>query len=125
VNLFFRLEDYDRASQIIEKNLKTAVERRNLRSQINSLWRKGMVEVGRKAIPEAEKTSAELKVVCAQSLNKKNTRCYEHLLGLVELGKGDYRGAAENYEKFLDLWKDAVTGQPEVADARARLAALG
>jgi len=38
---------------------------------------------------------------------------------------GQNSKAAEQYRKFLDLWKNADPGQPEVEDAKARLSALG
>ncbi len=45
-------------------------------------------------------------------------------LGQVFDKLSDKSKAAENYMKFLDLWKDADPGFPEVADARKRLAAI-
>ncbi|MCX6574557.1 MAG: tetratricopeptide repeat protein, partial [Candidatus Aminicenantes bacterium] len=45
-------------------------------------------------------------------------------LGLIAEKLGDKAGARRNYEKFLELWKDADPSLPEPADARKRLAAL-
>jgi tetratricopeptide (TPR) repeat protein len=45
-------------------------------------------------------------------------------VGMIDEKLGDTAGARKNYEKFLELWKDADPGLPEPADARKRLAAL-
>ena len=47
-----------------------------------------------------------------------------YMLGKIHEEQRDTAKAIENYEKFLDLWKDADTGLPEVDDARSRLAGL-
>jgi serine/threonine protein kinase/tetratricopeptide (TPR) repeat protein len=49
---------------------------------------------------------------------------YHYRLGRVLEEKGDTAGAAVEYRKFLDYWKDADPAFPEPADARRRLTAL-
>ena len=47
-----------------------------------------------------------------------------YMLGRICEDLGDKHRALENYETFLDLWKNADPGLLEVEDARTRLAAL-
>jgi tetratricopeptide (TPR) repeat protein len=47
-----------------------------------------------------------------------------HLLGKIYEKKGHTELAIKNYEKFLDLWKDADEDLPDLHDAKARLTIL-
>jgi serine/threonine protein kinase/tetratricopeptide (TPR) repeat protein len=198
---------YDKALEIFEAWLKSAIKRELPELIRTSLLNKGSVDVSKKEIGEAEKIAEELRISGQKSSAWDALYAYQTLRGLIDLDKGDYakaveslgetsawydseafygvsgqawyfyplalayyksgnlpkarteferltnltagrwdfgdlyakgfywlgkiaeeekdkRRAAENYGKFLDLWKDADPGQPELDDAKARLAAL-
>jgi hypothetical protein len=47
-----------------------------------------------------------------------------YMLGQIDEKLGKIKQARASYRRFLELWKNADPGLPEVADAKTRLAAL-
>jgi hypothetical protein len=53
-----------------------------------------------------------------------SARFFEKYISTPGQQKGESAEAAKSYERFLDIWKDADPGIPEVEDARKRLTSL-
>jgi tetratricopeptide (TPR) repeat protein len=76
---------------------------------------------------DAKKSYEEIQSIRVPSLWPANALIFArsyYKLGKVLERLGDNAGAASKYRKFLDRWKDADPGLPEVEDAKARLAPL-
>jgi serine/threonine protein kinase/tetratricopeptide (TPR) repeat protein len=81
-------------------------------------WKKGDLEA---AAAEYRKLTT---IDPSNNLRMLISPLYHYRLGCVLEGKGDKAGAAVEYGKFLESWKDADPTHPELDDARKRLAAL-
>jgi len=77
---------------------------------------------------EIDKSITEYEWLITFNANSKERRLihpkYHYRLAKLYEEKGWKGKAIEHYEKFLDLWKNADPGIPEVNDARKRLAGL-
>jgi len=83
----------------------------------SAYFRKGDLEKARQAY---EKINSQLSSKWRGDIYVKSF----YVLGKIAEQQGDKARASQNYRKFLDLWKDADPGIPEVEDARKRLAGL-
>ena len=81
-------------------------------------WKKGLLD---KAATEYRKLTT---ISPANQVRYLIHPLYHYRLGRVLEEKGDKEQARIEYRKFLEYWKDADPGHPELAEARKRLAVL-
>ncbi len=75
---------------------------------------------------DSARTEYERIITCPRGMLKYGFDCVNsfYMLGKIYEQQDNTAKAIENYEKFLDLWKDADPGIAEVEDANKRLAGL-
>lgn len=90
------------------------------------LFGKGVFQAEMRSFDEAKKTAEELKSLIEKGINAKELRLYEYLIGQIELGKKNYRRAADFFSRAcgrLDFESYGVPGWSDFAiffDAMAR-----
>jgi len=67
--------------------------------QKSDLFTRGRIQADMKSFDEARKTAEELKSLIEKGIDAKELRWYECILGLIELGKKDYRQAADLFSR--------------------------
>jgi tetratricopeptide (TPR) repeat protein len=69
-------------------------------------------------------STMKLLAATSDSARVDNFARYTFLLGKFYEKKGEKKPAIENYDKFLNMWKNADKDLPDIIDAKARLAKL-
>jgi tetratricopeptide (TPR) repeat protein len=99
IEIFFYLEEWDKALIQINEALPSAVERGSLVQQMRLLVARGKYLLNTGSLQEALKTADELKELIESGLNVKAMRYYNYLMGLIELERKKYSGAVKYLEK--------------------------
>ena len=112
-NVWGRLGQYDKALEIYETQLKSAIEVNNTNLKLQALLNKGFAYIEKKDIGEAEKIAEEIKSMVQKSAGKQTMEPYiQQLQGSIDLEKGDYAEAVEYFSQLLKD-SDSETFTPE------------
>jgi serine/threonine protein kinase/Flp pilus assembly protein TadD len=104
--LYLKTGNPEEALEECHKMWSSAVEvEDDLLPQKLALYIKGLIYLEMNSMDEAQKTAEELKKLIDQSAIKKHIRYYYHLMGRVELEKG-------NYSKAINYFKEALSLMP-------------
>jgi serine/threonine protein kinase/Tfp pilus assembly protein PilF len=102
--VYWRTEDYAKAVELEDEIIEEATGEENLDRRRSALWHKGFILADMDRLDETRKAAEEIKVMIAKGMNKKLIREYHHLLGLIELKRGNHALAIEQMQKALDLY---------------------
>jgi serine/threonine protein kinase/Tfp pilus assembly protein PilF len=91
------------AFAVCDKAWESAVKSKDLFEQIGILHFKGVIDLEMGQLDRAQNAADTLKPMIERSLYAKRIRYYHHLMGMIELKRGDFSQAIENFQSALTL----------------------
>jgi len=95
--------NYEEALKECDEAWESAIEVKFLYGQRNALHIKGLVFLEMDSMKKAQKSAKDLKVMIEIGMYKKAIRLHHHLMGMIELKRGNYIKAIENFKKAISL----------------------
>jgi tetratricopeptide (TPR) repeat protein len=86
-----------------EEAWESAVQAENLGLQRSAMHMKGLAQLANHSLTEAQKTADELQKFIETGIHEKSIRLYHHLMGRIEIEKGNYPKAVDLIQQALSL----------------------
>jgi tetratricopeptide (TPR) repeat protein len=98
-------KNYEEALKECAEALECAIQAdsSSLDLQRTAMHMKGLIQVANHSLDEAQKTVEELKEFIEAGIHEKSIRLYHHLMGRIELERGNYPMAIDHLEQALAL----------------------
>ncbi len=93
----------EKAWQTLEEAGRIAAETKNLTQRKSYVYDKAVLCQEMNKADESRKAAEELHRMILGSLNQKEIRYYDYVMGNIELGQKNFSGAIEHYQKALPL----------------------
>jgi serine/threonine protein kinase/tetratricopeptide (TPR) repeat protein len=95
--------DYQQALKEHDLAWDSATKAGDLSGQRSALYMKGRIYLEMGSLEEAQKAADELRQMIEQGMNQKVMRLYHHLMGRIELVKGNISRATEYFKEAISL----------------------
>ena len=102
--VYWRTGDLEKAVELEDEIIEEATGEENLSRRRTAMFHKGFMLAEINRLDETKTVAEEIKSLVEKEMNKKLIRDYHHLLGLIELQRGNHALAIEQLQKTLDLY---------------------
>jgi tetratricopeptide (TPR) repeat protein len=109
--IYSQTGNHEAALKECELALESAIQAKSDSKDLqrSAMHMRGLVQAANRSMEDAQKTADELKQFIEAGIHKKSIRLYYHLLGQIELERG-------NYSKAIDLFQQAMSLIPHQTD---------
>jgi len=102
-SVYIKTGQAERAWQTLEEAGRIAAETNNFTQRKSYIYDKAVLCQEMNRIEESRMAAEELRRMILGSLNQKEIRYYDYVMGNIELGQKNFSGAIEHYQKALPL----------------------